>query len=70
MLPARVPEVPVMSTIGSRDACVPASARGWPRARTQESFVLGMACGVVDPCATGWPVTQEQVYGLLDQITL
>lgn len=69
---ARVPEVPVMATIGSGDACVAGFCVGLAGGLApRRAFALGMACGVVnsmnDEVAC---VPREQVYGLLDQITL
>ena len=69
---ARVPEVPVMSTIGSGDACVAGFCVGLAQGLApRRAFVLGMACGVVNSMCDGVAcVTRGQVYGLLDQITI
>lgn len=69
---AQVPDVPVMSTIGSGDSCVAGFCVGLSRGMSpREAFALGMACGVANSMSDAVAyVSPTDVRRLLSQIML
>ncbi|HIX06110.1 MAG TPA: 1-phosphofructokinase family hexose kinase [Candidatus Fournierella pullicola] len=69
---AEVPDVPVMSTIGSGDSCVAGFCVGLSRGMPpRQAFALGMACGVANSMSDAVAcVSPDDVRRLLSQIML